>query len=105
MHERVKDNMYLPFLLFISVTANSTIQFFFVSFQMRHEVSFRRLYETILGIGCIVAFRTFHLLVEHMVRGIGSTILHLKSKYHMGNDVSFPFFRHSTRCGLIFLLS
>ena len=83
MHERVKDNMYLPFLLFISVTANSTIQFFFVSFQMRHEVSFRRLYETILGIGCIVAFRTFHLLVEHMVRGIGSTILHLKSQYHI----------------------
>ena len=97
--------MYLPFLLFISVTANSTIQFSFVSFQMRQEVSFRRLYETILGIGCIVPFRTFHLLVEHMVRGIDSTILHLKSKYHMGNDVSFPISRHSTRYGLIFLLS
>ena len=54
---------------------------------MLQQVSFRRHYETILWnhatIGCIVPFRTFHLLVEHMVRGIGSTILHLKSQYHI----------------------
>ena len=50
---------------------------------MRQQVSFRRLYETILCIGCIVSFRTFHLLLEYMVRGIGSTILHLKSQYHI----------------------
>ena len=74
--------MNLLFLLFILVTANSTIPFF-VIFQMRQQVSFRRLYETILCIGCIVSFRTFYLLVEHMVRGIGSTILYLKSQYHI----------------------
>ena len=50
---------------------------------MQQQVSIRRLYETILCIGCIVSFRTFHLLLEYMVRGIGSTILHLKSQYHI----------------------
>ena len=77
---------------------------------MQQQVSIRRLYETILCIGCSVSVRTFHLLVEHMVRGIGSTILHLTSQYYIlqllivGNGVSFPIFRHSTQCGLIFFI-
>ena len=50
---------------------------------MRQQVSFRRLYEIILCIGWIVSFCTFHLLVEHMVRSIGRTILHLKSQYYI----------------------
>ena len=50
---------------------------------MRQQISFRRLYDTILCIGCIVPFCNFHLLVEHMVRGIGSTILYLKWQNHI----------------------
>ena len=50
---------------------------------MRQQVSFRRLYETIPCIGCNVPFRGFHLLVEYMVRGKGSTILYLKSQYRI----------------------
>ena len=81
-HERVKDNMYLPFLLFISVTANSTIPFF-VSLQMRQQVSFADFMKSFFALVEFLSFCTFHLLVEHMVRSIGRTILHLKSQYYI----------------------
>ena len=76
--------MLLSFLLFISVTDckqyNTT---FSLSLQTRQQVSFHRLYGTILCTGCIVPFGIFYLLVEHVVRRIGNTILQLKSQYYI----------------------
>ena len=109
-HERVKDNMYLSFLLFISVTANSTIPFFFRMFSNATAGIFSQTLwnHSLHWLHCVISYllsfgraygtwhrqynSTFEVAVSHLTT----------SPVIVGNGVSFPILRHSTRCGLIF---
>ena len=102
-HERVKGNMYLPFLLFISVTANSTIPFFCKFSNATAGIYSQTLWNHSLHwLHCVISYllsfgraygtwhrqynSTFEVAVSHLTT----------SPVIVGNGVSFPIFRHST---------
>ena len=81
-HERVKDNIFCRFYCLYRWLQTVQYHFFRKFSNATAGIILQTLWNHSLHwLHC--AFLTFHLLVEHMVRGIGSTIIHLKSQYHI----------------------